>query len=172
MELILVRHTRVAIKDICYGFADVELADTFEKEKDEVLKKIDSSNAVVFSSTSSRCTKLAKYISEDFKTDARIKELNFGNWELKKWDDLSDPEFDVWMNDYINYRCPNGESLLDMKSRVEDFYKDIISKNHEKVIVVTHGGVIRLFNHLINEVPLDKIFDIKIEYGDVVKFTI
>jgi len=76
------------------------------------------------------------------------------------------------MNNYINYRCPNGESLLDMKSRVEDFYKDIISKNYEKVIVVTHGGVIRLFNHLINEVPLDKIFDIKIEYGDVVKFTI
>ena len=167
MEIVLVRHTKVAVSGVCYGFSDVELADTFEQEKEEVLKKVDSSNAVIFSSPSSRCTKLASSISETFETDDRIKELNFGDWEMRKWDDLSDPEFDVWMNDYINHRCPNGESLIDMKNRVEEFYKEISSSKHKKIIVVTHGGVIRLFHHLINEIPLDKIFDLKIEYGGV-----
>ena len=170
MEIILVRHTKVAVKGTCYGFSDVDLADTFEQEKDEVLKKVDSTNTVVYSSPLSRCTKLAHYITSDFKIDDRIKELNFGDWEMKRWDDLSDPEFDDWMNDYINYKCPNGESLLDMKSRVEAFYKEISSGNNDRVIIVTHGGVIRLFNHLINGVALDKIFDIKIEYGEVHTF--
>jgi len=171
MEIILVRHTKVAVKGICYGFSNVKLANTFIHEKDEVIAKIDSTNAVVYSSTLSRCIKLAHHISPDFKTDKRIKELNFGDWELKKWNDLSDPEFNTWMNDYISYRCPNGESLLDMKSRVEAFYKYISSQNYNKVIVVTHGGVIRLFHHLINNVPLDEIFDIKIDYGSIHTFS-
>ena len=170
MELILVRHTKVAVEGVCYGFSDVDLADTFEEEKDEVLKKVDSTNSVIFSSPLSRCTKLASHISSKYKSDERIKELNFGDWEMKKWDDLSDPEFDVWMNDYINYKCPNGESLLDMKDRVEAFYKGIATGNYDKVILVTHGGVIRLFHHLINGIYLDEIFNIKIEYGDVIKF--
>lgn len=172
MELILVRHTKVAVNGVCYGFSDVELNDTFLQEKEEVLKKVDSTNAVVISSPSSRCTKLASFISSDYKTDDSIKELNFGDWEMKRWDDISDPEFDVWMNDYINYRCPNGESLLDMKSRVEVFYNKITSLNYDKVILVTHSGVVRLFHHLLNDIALDKIFDIKIEYGDVHTFNV
>ena len=171
MELILVRHTKVAVKGVCYGFSDVNLADTFEREKDEVLKIVDTKGILVVSSPLSRCTKLASYLSSKFQTDKRIKELNFGDWEMKKWDDLSDPKFDIWMNDYINYKCPNGESLLDMKSRVEDFYKEITSKNYNKVIIVTHGGVIRLFYHLIKGVSLENIFDIKIEYGEVHTFS-
>lgn len=172
MELILIRHTKVAVNGVCYGFSDVELNDTFLQEKEEVLTKVDSSNAVVFSSPSTRCTKLASFIYSDYKTDDRIKELNFGDWEMKRWDDISDPEFDVWMNDYINYRCPNGESLLDMKSRVEAFHKEITSLGYDKVILVTHSGVVRLFHHLLNDVVLDKIFDLKIEYGDVHSFNV
>ncbi len=98
-------------------------------------------------------------------------ELNFGIWEMQKWDEINDERLDTWMNNYIEYRCPKGESLLDMKLRVDDFIKDIKLKNRD-LTIVTHGGVIRLFYHLINKVPLDKIFNLKIEYGDVHKFNI
>jgi len=172
MEIILVRHTKVGISGVCYGFSDVKLANTFEQEKKEVLKKVGLTNAVVFSSPLSRCTKLASSISNTFGTDNRIKELNFGDWEMRKWDNLSDPEFDIWMNDYINYKCPNGESLTEMKNRVEEFYKEILSSKQKKIVVVTHAGVIRIFYHLINGVPLDKIFDLKIEHGGVYNFKI
>ncbi len=172
MELILVRHTKVGVDGVCYGFSDVNLADSFEYEKEEVIKKLDFSNSVVISSPSTRCTKLANFISFDYRIDERIKELNFGDWEMKRWDDISDPEFDVWMNDYVNYKCPNGESLLDMKSRVEEFYQELISSKEKKLIIVTHSGVIRLFHHLINNVSLDKIFDFKVEYGGIYTFNI
>jgi len=172
MELILIRHTRVATSGVCYGFSDVDLADTFELEKNIIIEKNEFNNTNVFSSTLSRCTKLASSLSSVYTTDDRIKELNFGDWEMQKWDEITDPRFDAWMKDYVNYRCPNGESLIDMKNRVEEFYNELISSEYSKLVVVTHAGVIRLFHHLINGVTLDKMFDIKIDYGEVIRFKV
>ena len=173
MELILIRHTKVAIeKGICYGQSDISVADTFTMEKDLIIQNLDTSNAKIISSPLKRCTKLANYISKDYHTDNRIMELNFGSWEMQKWDDIKDPRLDIWMNNYIEYSCPNGESLLDMKERVSDFYLDIKQLNQQKLIIITHGGVIKLFYHLIKQIELNKIFDIKVDFGEIHSFKI
>lgn len=173
MELILIRHTRVHIeKGTCYGQSDISVADTFIREKDLIINNLDTSNAKIISSPLKRCTKLADHISKDYHTDKRIQEMNFGNWEMQKWDEIKDPRLDIWMNNYIEYRCPNGESLLDMKTRISDFYLNIKQQNHQKLIIITHGGVIRLFYHLIKGVELNKIFDIKVDFGEVHTFKI
>jgi alpha-ribazole phosphatase len=31
---------------------------------------------------------LAEYFKLDYKTDERLREMNFGNWELKKWTEI------------------------------------------------------------------------------------
>ncbi|RUA10953.1 MAG: alpha-ribazole phosphatase [Flavobacteriia bacterium] len=173
MELILIRHTRLKIKKgICYGQSEVPVDKTFEKEKKAILKNLDLSNARTISSPLKRCTKLAGCISENYKTDERIMELNFGDWEMQKWDDIKDPELDIWMNNYIEYPCPNGESLLSMKERVVQFYEDLKLQNQQKWIIITHGGVIRLFYHIIQGVELDKIFNVKIKFGEIHSFNI
>ncbi len=173
MELILIRHTTVKIeKGTCYGQSDLAVTDSFEKEKNIILKNLDIADIKIISSPLKRCTQLANSFLKDFKTDHRIMELNFGNWEMQKWDDINDPELDIWMNNYIHHRCPNGESLLDMKFRIEDFYNEIRSQKHKKLIIITHGGVIRLFYHLIKGVALDRIFDIKVNFGEIHTFKI
>ncbi len=171
MELILIRHTRVNIeKGTCYGQSDLAVADSFKKEKNIILKNLDFTNTKIISSPLKRCVKLADCITKDLKIDHRIMELNFGDWEMQKWDDITDPELDIWMNNYIHHRCPNGESLLDMKIRIQDFYNEIRSQNHKRLIIITHGGVIRLFHHLINGIALDRIFDIKVNFGEIHTF--
>jgi len=173
MELVLIRHTQLDIKKgICYGQSEVPVAKSFEKEKDTILKGLDTSNANIISSPLKRCTQLAGCISNNYQTDNRIMELNFGNWEMQKWDDIKDPELDIWMNNYIEYPCPNGESLLDMKTRVSDFYTDIQNQNHQKLIIITHGGVIKLFYHIIQHIELKKIFDIEVSFGEIHSFKI
>lgn len=173
MELILIRHTKVKIEPgTCYGQSDLAVAESFEVEKNNILKNLDSANTKIITSPLKRCTILANCISKEYTTDKRIMELNFGNWELQKWDEIKDPELDIWMNDYINYCCPKGESLLDMKSRVSNFLDDLKKQNHKKLIIVTHAGVIRLFHHLINEVSLDKIFNIKVDFGKTHTFNV
>lgn len=46
------------------------------------------------------------------------------------------------------------------------------SKKHKKLIIITNGGVIRLFYHLTKGVALNRIFDIKVNFGEIHKFKI
>jgi alpha-ribazole phosphatase len=49
-------------------------------------------DATYYSSPLVRCKILASYLqSSDF--DSRLVEMNFGDWELQKWDDI--PELDL-----------------------------------------------------------------------------
>lgn len=98
-------------------------------------------------------------------------EVNFGDWELKDWNDIPTDEINPWYNDYINVNPPNGESLIDLVKRVNSFIADL-SENHpnEKIIIITHAGVIRAFFHLLMDVPFENIFQFDPNYAKVTKF--
>ena len=86
MEIYLVRHTKVAVPPgIVYGHTDVSLSDSFEEEAAVVRKKVEGiCFDAVWSSPLSRCVRLANYCGfRNIQTDDRLKELNFGEWELK-----------------------------------------------------------------------------------------
>ena len=65
MEIYLIRHTTPnVINGLIYGRTDVTLADTFEQEKELIIKQLPQKLDAVFSSPSSRCTRLANAISK------------------------------------------------------------------------------------------------------------
>jgi len=170
MEIYLIRHTTPAIeKGVCYGQSDIALKNTFLQEASLVLGNLPKNITKVYSSPLKRCTHLAKLIDDNYSTDARLMEINFGLWELKKWDDIPWEESKLWMEDFVNVSVPNGESYIALQERVIDFYKEII-KNHEssKVIaIVTHAGVIRALLSYLRNIDLKDSFEIKVIYGQV-----
>ena len=174
MEIYLVRHTTPLIeKGICYGQTDLDTTDEFDKESKIILDKIPlSNNSMVYSSPLKRCTKLAALFSKNFITDNRILELNFGDWELKKWNDIPSEEIDPWMKNFVHETVPNGESYIDLNTRVSQFYDALLKTKQEQIIVVTHGGVIRSLLAQLTRTPLEKSFDIKVIYGQISKITI
>ena len=175
MEIILIRHTTPDIaKGICYGQADIPLADTFAEEIIPILKEneLNNSNTVYFSSPLQRCKLLAQKLSDTINFDNRLKELDFGDWELKKWNDINKNELDIWMNDFVNVSTTNGESYLDLHSRTVTFLNEIKLLEKEKAVIVTHAGVIRSLWSYINNSPLEKSFDLKLDYGHIIKFTV
>ncbi|WP_299120861.1 alpha-ribazole phosphatase [uncultured Tenacibaculum sp.] len=175
MEIILIRHTTPDIeKGVCYGQADIPVAKTFGKEIQPILKEINSndSDTLFFSSPLKRCKLLAKELSNTINFDDRLKELDFGDWELKKWNDINKEELDIWMNDFVNIPATNGESYLDLHTRTVNFLNEILLLNKERIVIVTHAGVIRSLSAYINKTPLDKSFDLKLNYGHIIKFTL
>jgi len=175
MELILIRHTTPNIeKGVCYGQADIELADTFSEEIPSILKQIRTKDeeTVYYSSPLKRCAILAKHLSNTIIFDDRLKELNFGDWELKKWNDIDKTPLDIWMNDFVNQPTKNGESYIDLHKRTTDFLEEIKLKNHKKVVVITHAGVIRSLNSYIEKTALKDSFNLKLAYGAIIKFNI
>ena len=128
MEIILVRHTTPDIeKGICYGQSDIGLVDTYKEELTAVLKQLpkDLDKYICYSSPLQRCKILAESISNTIIFDDRLKELNFGDWELKKWDDIERSSLDIWMNDFINKPTKNGESYINLQQRTISFLEEI-----------------------------------------------
>ena len=174
MELYLVRHSSVNVeKGTCYGQWDVALADTFTQEIASLKVQIPETFDIVYSSPLSRCNIMAKELQKsDILEDKRLLEMHFGDWENKNWDDLNSDELTKWMDDFVNQRTPNGENLVDLADRVKSFITYLRTTDAQKVLIVTHAGVIRCFIALLLKVPYENIFKLSIDYCQVVKINL
>lgn len=172
MKIYIVRHTAVGVSEVCYGQSDVPVKDTFEEEakivKDNLAGK---SFDVVYSSPLTRAKLLAEYCVGDteIRFDDRLKELNFGDWEMKKWNEMDMTE---WEKDWINNVAPNGESFRQMYDRIASFLDEVKQKDYSSVIVFAHGGVINCFRVYFGETDLKGAFDRLADYGEILEFEI
>ncbi|HTB05934.1 MAG TPA: alpha-ribazole phosphatase [Bacteroidia bacterium] len=175
MEIYLIRHTSPKVeKGICYGQSDVPLADSFQNEAATLTKHLPETFDGIYSSPLSRCFKLAQLLvsKQEVLIDKRLLEMNFGAWELKKWNDIELGELNSWMQDFVNVKVPGGENFIELYNRAGLFFDELISKDYKTVAIVTHAGVIRSMVAKVLEIPLKNAFKIPVDYSSVTKLTI
>ncbi|WP_166921910.1 alpha-ribazole phosphatase [Flavobacterium poyangense] len=175
MEIYLVRHTEtVCEKGICYGQSDVALAKPFDLVFENIISQLPQ-EAILFSSPLQRCVILANYIRSKIETisyqeDKRLMEMNFGDWEMKNWNDIQPEQLNPWMEDFVTIRATNGESFIELHARTTEFFSEQISKKTSKpIIIVTHAGVIRSLLCHHTALPLKDAFENKVDFGQVIK---
>ena len=175
MDVYLVRHTTpdVAV-GVCYGQADVGLADSFDAEWLALSPKIEHLvNPLVFSSPLQRCAKLAQRTVDHFNfssplIDARLLELDFGDWELKSWRDIPQGIVGEWTDEHVKQAPPNGESYVALHHRAKAFLYDLAKyQNNQQALVFTHAGVIRALVAEALNVPLREASKLGVGYGSV-----
>lgn len=176
MEIYLIRHTKVAIsRAYCYGISDVDLAESQKEDisiVSEKLKNIQFTKS--FTSPLKRCHLLANALSGNAIMKDELLEMNFGEWELKKWESLDQKQMDIWMNDFVTERPSNGESYIDFSMKSVHFFDGLIKEGEEndKVLLTTHSGVIRaIICHVLN-LSLSNSFNFEVDYGSVSKIEI
>jgi len=173
MNIYLIRHTTPDIELVyCYGQTDLDVKDTFNNEVDRIksiLPKFE--NPEIYSSPLKRCVKLAKTLNlGNLTLDDRLKELDYGNWEMKRWEDIDKKKLDYFVEDFVCREVPGGESYQQLSDRVIGFINDLIQKTESKdIILVSHGGTIRALLAHVLEMPLVNLFKINIDFGGVVK---
>ncbi|NOT84861.1 MAG: alpha-ribazole phosphatase, partial [Methylococcaceae bacterium] len=124
---------------------------------------------MVFSSPLSRCVQLARTFSANVITDARLLEINFGDWENQRFDALDEHDLRHWTEHFVQIPPPNGESFSDLVTRAGNFWQDLIVNNAAQVLIITHAGVIRaLLAHILG-LPLANAFQFKVDVGSVHK---
>lgn len=173
MKLTMIRHTSVDVPaGVCYGFSDVPLNPSFEAEADIVKTHLkESVFDKIYSSPLSRCTKLAAYCGFPSPVfDERLKELNFGDWELKSWMEIDKADASAWFADWLNQPAKNGESYVMMQKRVYQFLDEVKSSGENSTGIFTHAGVIRLTHAYLGIHPLDESFEFPVEYGQIFRF--
>lgn len=146
MDIIFVRHgeTRENKKGV-YGSLDTSLSQVGKKQILETKKQIEKlSFENIYISPLKRTVETAEILGVEGNFDERIKEINFGLFQGKTYEEIKKlypEETTYWTKDYINYKMPEGESLLDLYNRTVDFLNDRIEEDKD-ILVVTHEGVI------------------------------
>lgn len=175
MEIYLIRHTEtVCQKGICYGQTDVDIIEPYDSIFQNILLQLPS-EVVLFSSPLKRCTLLAKYIQKNssvhsYEEDQRLMEMNFGDWEMKNWNDIPPEQLNPWMEDFVNIKVQNGESFTELHERTKSFLAEKISnQNPIPIVIVAHAGIIRSILCHQTSLSLKNAFQNKVDFGDVIK---
>lgn len=168
MKVTLIRHTRVAVETgICYGWTDVDVASSFETEAGKVRASIsDEKFDIVFSSPLTRCRKLAAFCGfPDPIVDDRLKELNFGKWEMEKWDSITDPSLSVWYKDWIHLPAGDAESYENQCTRVARFLQELRHSGYSNPCIFTHRGVVACAMVHAGLCSVEDSFSYDVDYG-------
>lgn len=168
-DIFLIRHTTPAVEyGTCYGFADLDLAPTFHLEASRIRSILPGRDFTVFASPLQRCSKLADFLfGARFRTDPRLREVNFGDWEMQSWSQIARTTPKTWMADYLYDPMPNGESYAQLYDRSISAFQEIVADIRQDTAIVTHGGVIRSILAYASGTPLEASYDIRVNYGKV-----
>ncbi|PIB35670.1 alpha-ribazole phosphatase [Reichenbachiella sp. 5M10] len=173
MEIYLVRHTTPDIgKDTCYGQSNVPLAKGYQAEMAHTSSLLPDTIDQCYTSPLLRCKTLAYELAEQVVTDSRLLELNFGDWELKLWDQIQNDQLTLWMKNYVDHGPPQGESYQQLADRVTLAWNEITTSPYETVVLVCHAGVIRALLAQLLNLDLQDSFKLQVDYGSVTKVTL
>lgn len=146
MNIYLIRHGRTLANErhIYCGQSDLPITEESAAEITES-KSIYPSAKEYYTSGMTRTEQTFRCIYGDLPHTAvpQLKEIHFGDFELRSYDELKDtPTYQEWISgDNHKNICPNGESGEQMTERVLTAFRAICARGKDAVIV-THGGVI------------------------------
>ncbi len=168
LRMLLARHGQTAYnaERRFMGQLDVPLDDVGRAQAQAVAARLSTElPAAIYSSTLKRALETARAIQAaipshpELRTDVRLIEGQFGDWEGRKYDDLraNDAErLARWEDGRLDNTPPNGESLEDLAERVQAAYRDICAAHsNQTVLVVAHGGTIQVMLTLALGLPLE-----------------
>lgn len=146
MEVVLVRHTHVGVaKGTCYGWTDVPVADTFAEEASATKANLEQYGEFdeVYSSPLTRARQLAAFCGyADPTIDERLKEMNMGDWEMQRFDDITDTRLQLWYDDFMHVAATGGGRFRNYMPVWRLFSTSCAHRSHRRVAVFAHGGVL------------------------------
>lgn len=127
-----------------------------------------------YTSDLDRAQSTAEIIGDDTQwifADPRWRELSFGEWEGKRFEDIAELDSDRlrdWVKDPSACPPPGGESLQEFSERVQAAASELCKEfPNGNVLVITHGGPIRCLVAEWVLGGLHRMSDVHTELGSV-----
>ena len=167
MRVFLIRHPRPAVAPgVCYGVSELELAED-ALDCAAHLRKLLPAHLPLFSSPLRRCRQLAEALHDAPRYDGRLREMDFGQWELRSWAEIPRSELDAWAAAPLSYAPPGGESVGALQARVTAFLVERGGAGDENFAVVTHAGVMKILAAQLQGLAQESWFKLSFGYGEL-----
>ncbi len=149
-EIYILRHgqTDSNLRNACIGSVDIPLNEHGKEQAKKLKKKLLAINFdVIYSSPLSRAIDtISPYIKENPQIPMHMSyafsERDFGEWEDMSYEEIEkkDPDlFKKWQQDQTYFKIPDGESISEVRERVDKALAKILSQNEDKkILIVTH----------------------------------
>ncbi len=137
----------------CYGRADLPLLPGWQATLPALVAALRPIHPqVIHTSPLQRCRlpaeALGRLLDIPVRTDPRLIELNFGDWDGSDWDALPRQALDRWAADPSGFAPPGGESGQALIERVAQACRDLLHDG-AAAAVVSHGGPLRLLGPML-----------------------
>jgi alpha-ribazole phosphatase len=156
MKLWLLRHAAVTLPaGLCYGASDVPADAALTREAASAFAPLLPQGTPVWVSGLLRAQQLAGALQAErpelgaARIDTRLNEMDFGTWELQRWDAVPRSAFDEWMADFAHHRFGGVESTQMLLYRVAAALGELRPATSTDVVWVTHAGVIRAVQYIL-----------------------
>jgi alpha-ribazole phosphatase len=148
----IIRHGEPQGGDVFRGRVDHELTRHGRWQFEQRVQRFAGPWSCIISSPLQRCLWSAQQLSERLHiplwVDARWQEIHYGDWEDALIADVMAGQLAIvqqlWQ-DPFNFCAPNGEPVSDLQQRVTQAWRGLLHDHKgEHVVVVSHGGVMRV----------------------------
>lgn len=145
--LILVRHGRTVVNagGRLQGRVDTVLDEVGREQAHRVGEHLRArlDSFVLVSSPLARALETARAVSPDVTVDDRFTELDYGDWDGLRMDEVPAEDWRAWRND-PHLRPPNGETLAELDARVRPALAELAEAARTgNVVVVSHVSPIK-----------------------------
>ncbi len=165
MKIYVIRHglTELNKQGKVNGQVDEPLAPEGMTQAKAAVALMPEGIKYIYTSSALRAKQTAEIINSNLKcpifSQNELGEINMGSLAGKSWEEM-DSGLELKKKHrsvQFDYHPYKGESLEDVKKRVISFLKRINNKHKDfEVLIITHGGIIRLLRLLENNVIVDE----------------
>jgi broad specificity phosphatase PhoE len=146
--IVFVRHGQTAVnkEGRLQGRLDPPLTDLGREQARLAAAGLASCGAaLVVTSPLSRAadtgSEIAAVLGAPIEHDERLLELDYGDWDGRKFAEISDDEWQRWRND-PSFAPPGGESLVSVGARIASFCDEHL-RTEATVVAVSHVSPIK-----------------------------
>ena len=158
-SLVFIRHAETDLAGTFCGHSNPSINVRGRKQVSNLIATPNfQSFDAIYSSDLLRALETARALAHTsnlpIETNAKLREIFFGEWESLTWAEIEERDADLarrWIQKFPTLSAPNGEDYTDFEARVLEVCDQLLALGKGgRVAVITHGGVMRVaLRHLL-----------------------
>ncbi|MDO5389997.1 MAG: histidine phosphatase family protein [Eubacteriales bacterium] len=180
MKLVLYRHGETTLscgEKRFLGTTDCSLTQRGREQVREAAMQYEGKPRRIYCSPSMRCRESAQIFADvlskrqqlpEIIYRERLREIHMGEWDGKTFSEVKAVYPDAYEErggNLVHFRVPGGETFLEVQKRAVAEIKQIRKEEEGEILVMTHHGVIRTLRCHYQDIPLSKLMEWKLGYG-------